>query len=97
MKNEGQNGNIKTDEVKRAYFSANPPETNEAHELEDDELEARSSMVRRQTVASGYGATNNEEISKLTVEVQRVNSNPVASNPTCADEKTSLRGERSRG
>jgi len=82
MKKEGRNGNIKTDEVKRAYFSANPPETNEAHELENDELEARSSMVRRQTVTSGYGATDNEEISKRTVEVQGVNSNPVSSNQT---------------
>jgi len=45
---EGRNGNIKADEVKRAYFSANPPETNEAHDLEEDELEANSSMVRRQ-------------------------------------------------
>uniref|UniRef100_A0A7S3ABA8 Uncharacterized protein n=1 Tax=Rhodosorus marinus TaxID=101924 RepID=A0A7S3ABA8_9RHOD len=77
---EGRNGNIKADEVKRAYFSANPPETNEAHDLEEDELEANSSMVRRQTLASRYGATNIEEISKQAVQVQRVNSNPVHSN-----------------
>ncbi|KAJ8906274.1 hypothetical protein NDN08_002767 [Rhodosorus marinus] len=96
MKKDGRNGNIKTDEVKRAYFSANPPETNEAHDLEEHELEARSSMVRRQTLTSGYGATNNEEISKQAVEVQRVNSNPVYSNLPCADEKTFLRGDRSR-
>jgi len=62
---EGRNGNIKADEVKRAYFSANPPETNEAHDLEEDELEANSSMVRRQTLASRYGATNIEEVGKL--------------------------------